>query len=333
MLADGRGDGVGVAAGGHDVVPGGQGRAGELHAHAATGAGDKPSLCHGLDGRSAHGPQRGAVSPPQSATRRRLNDVLGVASTRGSPPRDPGVSDVAPGAGHARAGRALRARRRCSTGAGAASRGGRRPRRRERRLLHPARTRRRRRRVRQRAQRRRARTAPRRCRTAAPLRPRAAGGGDTPGVVARLDPPERAADPRRVHRRHGPRPQPTLGLPRRQRAGPRRVLGHLRRPDRPAEPRPLRVPRRPRPELLRRLARRRARHRSHPALRSGTRSARSRARTSSSRSCRRPAPSSEPSGHSTTCASPPPACTASITRSWAISTSSSRPRSCEQTPA
>ena len=54
---------------------------------------------------------------------------------------------------------------------------------------------------------------------------------------------------------------------------------------------------------------------------------------SSSRSCRRPAPSSEPSGHSTTCASPPQACTGSTTRSSAISISSSRPRSCGQTPA
>ena len=38
VLAEGRADGVGVAAGGHDVVAGGQGRAGELDAHAAAGA-------------------------------------------------------------------------------------------------------------------------------------------------------------------------------------------------------------------------------------------------------------------------------------------------------
>jgi transcriptional regulator with XRE-family HTH domain len=54
---------------------------------------------------------------------------------------------------------------------------------------------------------------------------------------------------------------------------------------------------------------------------------------SSSRSCRRPAPSSVPSGHSTTCASPQQACTGSTTRSWAISISSSRPQACAQTPA
>ena len=85
-------------------------------------------------------------------------------------------------------------------------------------------------------------------------------------------------DPRRVHRRHGARAQPALGLPRGQRAGPRGVRGDLRRPDRPAEPRPLRVPRRPRPGLLRRLAGRGARHGSHPALRSRTRPARPRTR-------------------------------------------------------
>ena len=65
VRADGRAHGVGVAAGGHDVVAGGQGRAGELDAHAATGAGDEPGLRHGLDGRSAHGSEGGAVSPPQ----------------------------------------------------------------------------------------------------------------------------------------------------------------------------------------------------------------------------------------------------------------------------
>ena len=52
---------------------------------------------------------------------------------------------------------------------------------------------------------------------------------------------------------------------------------------------------------------------------------------SSSRSSRRPAPSSRPSGHSTTCASPQQACTGSTTRSWANSISSSRPRRCGQT--
>ncbi|HET6547177.1 MAG TPA: helix-turn-helix transcriptional regulator, partial [Solirubrobacter sp.] len=53
----------------------------------------------------------------------------------------------------------------------------------------------------------------------------------------------------------------------------------------------------------------------------------------SSRSSCRPAPSSAPSGHSTTCASRQRACTASTTRSSATSTSSSRPPRCGQTPA
>src|SRR5918998_1439865 len=50
-----------VAAGGHDVVAGSQGRTRELDAHATTGAGDEPGLRHGLEGRSAHGAERGAV--------------------------------------------------------------------------------------------------------------------------------------------------------------------------------------------------------------------------------------------------------------------------------
>ena len=37
-------DPLGVAAGGHDRVPGGQGRPGDVHAHAAAGAGDEPDL-------------------------------------------------------------------------------------------------------------------------------------------------------------------------------------------------------------------------------------------------------------------------------------------------
>ncbi len=75
-------------------------------------------------------------------------------------------------------------------------------------------------------------------------------------------------------------------------AGPRGVRGGFRRPDRPAEPRPLRVPRRPRPGLLRRLAGRRARHAraSCAPKRDETRTTRD--PRSSSRSCRRPAPSS-----------------------------------------
>ena len=64
-VAERLGDGDGVAAGGHDVVAGGQGRAGELDAHAAAGAGNEPGLCHGLDGRSAHGLEGGAANPPQ----------------------------------------------------------------------------------------------------------------------------------------------------------------------------------------------------------------------------------------------------------------------------
>src|SRR4051812_36853182 len=36
------------------------GRAGELDAHAATGAGDEPGLCHVVDARSAPGLQGGA---------------------------------------------------------------------------------------------------------------------------------------------------------------------------------------------------------------------------------------------------------------------------------
>src|SRR3954464_10320261 len=59
---------------------------------------------------------RGCCKPP-SAT------PSNYAWARGPPRGDPGVPDVAPGAGDARAGRAVRARRRCSTGAGAASRG------------------------------------------------------------------------------------------------------------------------------------------------------------------------------------------------------------------
>ena len=79
VRADGRAHGVGVAAGGHDVVTGGQGRAGELDAHAATGAGDKPSLRHGLDGRSALGPEGGAVSPPHERPRARLGPWIAGA--------------------------------------------------------------------------------------------------------------------------------------------------------------------------------------------------------------------------------------------------------------
>ena len=54
---------------------------------------------------------------------------------------------------------------------------------------------------------------------------------------------------------------------------------------------------------------------------------------SSLRSSRRPAPSSAPSGHSTTCACPPQDCTASITARSATSISSSRRRSSAQTLA
>src|SRR3954454_13958538 len=46
------------------------------------------------------------------------------------------------------------------------------------------------------------------------------GSVDTPGAIAWLDPPGRAADPRRVHSRHGPRAQPPLGLPPGQQARP-----------------------------------------------------------------------------------------------------------------
>ena len=49
----------------------------------------------------------------------------------------------------------------------------------------------------------------------------------------------------------GARSQPTLGLSRGQRAGPCGVRRDVRRPDRPAEPGPVRLPRRPRPGLLR----------------------------------------------------------------------------------
>src|SRR3954454_15653951 len=206
---------------------------------------------------------RGCCKPP-SAT------PSNYAWARGPPRGDPGVPDVAPGAGDARAGRAVRARRRCSTGAGAASRGGRGSRRRQRGLLHPARARRRRRRLRQRAERRRARTVSRRCRTSAPVPPRPPARGDTPGSVPRRDPAERAADPRRLHRRPRARAQPAMGLPRGQPAGPRGVLGDLRRSDRTAQPRSIRVPRRPRPRVLRRLADRGPRHGTHPALRSRT---------------------------------------------------------------
>ena len=107
----------------------------------------------------------------------------------------------------------------------------------------------------------------------------------------------------------------------------------LRRPDRPAEPRPLRVPRRPRPGLLRRLAGRGARHGSHPALRSGTRPARPRTRRAHRGAvadqrrvpghlvtARRAPPRSRPAPI------PPPA-------RGRCSISSSRPRRCGQTPA
>jgi hypothetical protein len=50
-LADRRADGVRVAAGGDDVVTGGQGSTGELDAHPAPGAGDQPGPR--LDGRHA----------------------------------------------------------------------------------------------------------------------------------------------------------------------------------------------------------------------------------------------------------------------------------------
>src|SRR5205823_2246117 len=55
-VADCLRDGVGIAAGGHDVVAGGQRGLGEVDAHAASGAGDEPGLLEG------HGCQQSADS-------------------------------------------------------------------------------------------------------------------------------------------------------------------------------------------------------------------------------------------------------------------------------
>ena len=54
-VADGLGDGVGVAAGGHDVVAGGERGLGDVEAHSAAGAGDEPGLLLG-----GHGVQQSA---------------------------------------------------------------------------------------------------------------------------------------------------------------------------------------------------------------------------------------------------------------------------------
>ena len=54
-VADGLGDGVGVAAGGHDVVAGGERGLGDVDAHSAAGAGDEPGLLLG-----GHGVQQSA---------------------------------------------------------------------------------------------------------------------------------------------------------------------------------------------------------------------------------------------------------------------------------
>src|SRR3954469_9115129 len=50
----------------------------------------------------------------------------------------------------------------------------------------------------------------------------ASGGGTRPRGRGRRPPPQHPARPRRLHRRHRARPQPTLGPPRGQRARPRR---------------------------------------------------------------------------------------------------------------
>ena len=57
-LAEGLGDGVGVAAGGDDVVAGGQRGLGEVDAHAAAGAGDEPCLLGGHASSKARIPRR-----------------------------------------------------------------------------------------------------------------------------------------------------------------------------------------------------------------------------------------------------------------------------------
>ena len=334
VLADGRAHGVGVAAGGHDVVAGSQGRAGELDAHAATGAGDEPSLRHGLHGRSAPWPGRGCCEPPSAPPLGRLADatelgseawIAGVSIREFLMSRRARVTPEQAGL--------LRARRRCPTGAGAASRGGGGSRRRERGLLHPARARRRRRSIRQRAR------TPSRAHCASTM-PNACTSSTSP--APRRQPASRRPTARSARACSGPstrspaawrscatdagttsRPTrwPARCTRRSSTAGPGRpttfdTCSSTTAPGTSSTTgRPWRTTR------LASCAPKRDETRTTPDPQS------------SSRSSRRPAPSSGPSGRSTTYASQRQACTDSTTPSWATSTSPSRPRRCEQTPA
>jgi hypothetical protein len=93
-------DGVGVAAGGHDVVAGGECGLGELGAHAAAGAGDDPGLLLGGhdDQQSAHLEKVGApveggtggVPQTERAGSRLASWTRRRRSTSSSPPAAPG---------------------------------------------------------------------------------------------------------------------------------------------------------------------------------------------------------------------------------------------------
>ena len=171
-VADRLRDGVGVAAGGDDVVAGGQRGLGEVDAHAAAGAGDEPGLVLG------HGHQQSAdraevgvpLDPGTGSTSQRRIGLI-YPRCRGPPQRDPRVPHLAPGEDHAAAGRPARLRRHPARPR-AAPRGGGDARRRERRLLHEDGARQPARRLRERARSARPRAAARRGRARAPVRPR-----------------------------------------------------------------------------------------------------------------------------------------------------------------
>ena len=112
-VADGLGDGVGVAAGGHDVVAGGERGLGDLDAHAAAGAGDEPGLLLG-----GHGIQQSAdlekVGVPVERGTGRVPQPRepGLRWPRGDEEGDPRVPHLPPRPDHARAGGADDLRRR-----------------------------------------------------------------------------------------------------------------------------------------------------------------------------------------------------------------------------
>ena len=105
-------DGVGVAAGGDDVVAGGQRGLGDVDAHAASGAGDEPGLLasHGSSAKPAGSlVENGSLGVPVdrqvlagSPRRARAGSTLGAwtpsrRSASSSPPAAPGSRPIRPG--------------------------------------------------------------------------------------------------------------------------------------------------------------------------------------------------------------------------------------------